>query len=532
MRVTSVPARHWGASSLIVAMIGASLGLTASPARAQDGPAKADTPDRVAPATVEMPARSVTLSIGKGQLVRLTRPIAGMFIADDKIADVQVKSPTMLYLFGKAAGATSIFATDRSGAVVWSTNVRVGNNLTDIAAFMRTVMPEDDITAVPMSGMVMLTGTVLNAANAEEAQRLAEGFLGTGVTVVNRLKTATPQQVSLHVKIAEVSRDFVKAVGVNLLSRDQTGGFLFGIAQGRQAGTIGNTTLDPTRYPISDVSSFYGLPQGSVSGPFDLASGRPVIPGTNYDLSSLGQGAGKTAIALAGKFFGLDMLAALDLAETDGLVTTLAEPNLVALSGETASFLAGGEIPIPQAQGLGAVSVMFKQYGVSLQFTPTVMSAGRIALRVRPEVSELTSAGSVTISGFTVPGLSTRRADTTVELGSGQSFMIGGLLSNNANNSTDRVPGLGNLPIIGALFRSNNFHKRQTELVIVVTPYLVKPVDASAIKLPTDGYKAPTDLERILLGKNVGGRSGATRPLPTAAPDAAVPAATGKGAGK
>jgi len=218
--------------------------------------------------------------------------------------------------------------------------------------------------------------------------------------------------------------------------------------------------------------------------------------------------------------------------EERGVVRRLAEPNLIALSGDTASFLAGGEIPIPVAQGLGQTSIEYKQYGVSLSFTPTVLSDGRISLRVRPEVSQLSTAGAVTLNGFTVPGITTRRAETTVELGSGQSFMIGGLLNNNVANATDKVPGIGALPIIGALFRSNNFRRSQTELVIVVTPYLVKPVDASAIRLPTDGIKAPSDIERWLLGTTVKGDSGARRPVPTPAAPAAAPAVGGGASGK
>jgi pilus assembly protein CpaC len=214
----------------------------------------------------------------------------------------------------------------------------------------------------------------------------------------------------------------------------------------------------------------------------------------------------------------MDLLGTLDLGETDGSVVTLAEPTLTALSGETATFLAGGEIPIPISQGLGAVSVDYKQYGVTLSFTPTVLSSGRIALRVRPEVSQLTSAGSVSLNGFTVPGLTTRRVETTIELGSGQSFMIGGLLSNNTNNTVDRLPGLGNLPIIGALFRSNSFRRQQTELVVVVTPYLVQPVDASQIVLPTDGYRAPRDMDRVFNAPIARGVDNERRPMPTAGP--------------
>jgi pilus assembly protein CpaC len=441
--------------------------------------------------------------------------MTGMFVADEKVADVQVKSPTALYLFAKTPGQTSVYATDKSGAVIWSTDVRVGNNLTGVAAMLRAAMPEADITATPVSGMVLLTGTVADAKDIEEAERLTTAFAG-GVQVLNRLKTAAPLQVNLQVKIAEVSRDLIKTLGVNLLTRDQSGGFLFGVAQGRNFGSI--TNPDISKLPTVPITTPYGT---TANVPYDPFTGKlinPAKPGTLYNFDKLGQGAGKTSIALAGHLLGMDIASAIDAAETDGLVTTLAEPNLTALSGETASFLAGGEIPIPIAQGLGQVSVEYKQYGVSLSFTPTVLSSGRIALRVRPEVSQLSSAGTVTLNGFTIPGIVTRRAETTVELGSGQSFMIGGLLNNNIANSTDKVPGIGALPIIGALFRSNSFRRQQTELVIMVTPYLVKPVDAAQIKLPTDGFKAPSDAERWLLGTTFKGNSGTRRPGPVAGP--------------
>jgi pilus assembly protein CpaC len=199
-------------------------------------------------------------------------------------------------------------------------------------------------------------------------------------------------------------------------------------------------------------------------------------------------------------------------------VTTLANPNLTALSGETATFLAGGEIPIPIAQGLGAVSVDYKQYGVSLSYTPTVLSDGRISLRVRPEVSQLDYSNAVTLNGTRVPGITSRRAETTLELGSGQSMMIGGLLQNSHNNNIQKTPFLGDLPILGALFRSNGFQRNETELVIIITPYLVKPVNSpSQIALPSDGYRAPGDAGRILLGE-LGNGGGGPRPVPVAAP--------------
>jgi pilus assembly protein CpaC len=340
--------------------------------------------------------------------------------------------------------------------------------------------------------------------------------------VINRLRTATPLQVNLQVRIAEVSRDLVKEIGVNLLTRDQTGGFLFGVAQGRNFGSIGN--VDVSKFPTVPASNFFPGATGTI--PINPATGLPVNPanpGTLYNFNNLGQGAGRTNIAAAGRLFGIDVASALDLAETEGLVSTLANPNLTALSGETASFLAGGEIPIPLAQGLGQIGVEYKQYGVSLAFTPTVLADGRISMRVRPEVSELSSTGSVTLNGFQIPALTTRRAETTVELGSGQSFMIGGLLQNKHFDQIDKAPGVGDVPILGALFRSSRFRRSETELMIIITPYLVKPTSGPTA-LPTDGYKAATDAARVFMGKTFTGESGAQRPVPTLAPPQVQPA--------
>jgi pilus assembly protein CpaC len=235
-------------------------------------------------------------------------------------------------------------------------------------------------------------------------------------------------------------------------------------------------------------------------------------------------GDGGTTLGGLFNLFGVDVLSALQLAEGDGLVTTLAEPNLTALSGETASFLAGGEFPIPVSQSLGAVTVEYKQYGVGLAFTPIVLADGRISMRVRPEVSELSNEGSIKLNGFDVPAITTRRAETTVELGSGQSFMLAGLLRNANTNSIDKAPFLGDLPILGALFRSTAFRRSETELVIIVTPYLVRPVSGQ-LALPTNGYRAPTDVQRVLEGQTYVGPTGSRRvvaPAPIAGGAAAA----------
>jgi pilus assembly protein CpaC len=530
MLVKTLPKPRLSAGSIGSALVALlSAGLAVALTAATPAPVLAATP------MTGQPTETVTLSVGRGQVVRLSSPMSDLFVADEKVADVQVRSPTQLYVFGKTAGETTVYATNKAGQTVFSTNVRVGANYGTIGSMLKMAMPEASITATPMNGLVLLTGTVAAPGDVEEAQALVQAFVGKDTQVMSRIRTATPLQVNLHVKIAEVSRSLIKQVGVNLLTRDASSGFQFNVAQGRTFGGIGN--VDISGLPRLDASSVFGLPSGSISLPFDPKTGQFLTSGgTAFDFKSLGIGAGKTALGIAGRLFGVDISTALDLAEQDGLVTTLAEPNLTALSGETASFLAGGEIPIPISQALGTVSVEYKQYGVSLAFTPTVLADGRISMRVRPEVSQLSTVGAVTLNGFNIPGFNTRRAETTIELGSGQAFMIGGLLSNNHTNSVDKAPGLGDLPILGALFRSTNFRRNESELVIVVTPYLVKPVNASQIALPTDGYKASTDFERVILGQSFSGKSGAERPKPTMAPPVTVtqppaPAAKGSGSG-
>ena len=427
------------------------------------GPVAVVAPTAAVAAQSARPSETLNLSQNTGTLVRLSSPMSDVFVANDSIADIQVRSSTQLYVFGKQAGETTVYATDKAGRVVYAANVRVGSNIGSVSEMLRLAMPEANIQATPMNNLVLLTGTVGSPDDVSEAQRLVQAYVGEGTQVVSRLKSATPLQVMLKVKIAEVNRSLVKQIGVNLLTSDTTGGFNFGIGQG---------------------------------GLIDPATGKVTIPSTGSVLRG------------AGKLFGVDILGALQLSEGDGLVTTLAEPNLTALSGETASFLAGGEYPIPVSQGNGdAITIEYKQYGVGLAFTPVVLADGRISMRVRPEVSELSNEGAVTINDNIVPALTTRRAETTVEFGSGQSFMIAGLLRNSNTNNINKAPFLGDLPILGTLFRSKRYQRSETELVIIITPYLVRPV-SHQLALPTDGYRSPTTGEMVIGGQTYTGRSG------------------------
>ncbi len=460
--------------------------------------------------SLSRPANDFVLSIGRGQLVTVGGTMADVFVANEAIADVQVKSQRQLYVFGKAGGETTVYASNAAGDIIWSANIRVGSNIDSVDTMLRMAMPDAKVAVSTMgTNTFLLTGTISSPEDAAEAKRLVEAFVGKEANVITRLKTATPLQVNLRVKFAEVSRTLVKSLGVNLTTIDGSSGMQFGIGQGR--------TFAPTVYAGPNQALGVGS-QVKVQVP-DLAN-----PGSFKEISSSSvlPAVVGTTLALQSKLFGMDLLGALDMGESLGLVTSLSEPNLTALSGETADFLAGGEYPIPISQGLGSTSVEYKRFGVSLAYTPTVLANGRISMRVRPEVSELSSQGSITLNGFNVPALTVRRAETTIELGSGQSFMIAGLMGNSAQNTVKKMPGAGDLPILGSLFRSTNFQRGETELVIVVTPYLVNPVDANDIKLPTDGYQAPDDIQRIFGNQENNGRSGASRPMPSAGP-ASVP---------
>ena len=448
------------------------------------------------------PTAQVQLSLGEGQMVNLPRSVASVWTSNPEVADVFVNNPHQLNLFGKKDGEATIIATAADGSVVYGAQVRVSQNLPSINAVLKAAMPDADIRVINVGQMAVLTGTVASPDDATFAEQIATSELNPGmdaskassackICVINRLKVATPLQVNLRVRIAEVNRSLMKQIGVNLLTSSR-GSFKIGVSQGQ---------------------GIYLPAAGSGTGSEDTGK---VIR------SPLG-----STVSGIGKLFGLDLISSLDLAETDGLVTTLAEPNLTALSGETASFLAGGEFPVPLSTGLGAVSVEYKQYGVSLAFTPIVLTDGRISMRVRPEVSQLSDAGSVTLNGFKVPALTTRRAETTVELGSGQSFMLAGLLQNTNNNSINKAPFLGDLPVLGALFRSTKFQRDETELVIIVTPYLVKP-SSNRLALPTDGYRAPTDAEQLFEGQTFKGVSGSP-PAPVG-PAPAIGSAVSSGA--
>jgi len=404
----------------------------------------------------------VRIEVGKGQVIRLPRPAATVFVADPDIADVQAQSPSIIYLFGRRAGNTSMFAVDENDNMLLRSSVQVDHNLAGLRGAIDQLIPGHSVDVSSVDGSIVLEGQIDNPSEAHELRDLASRYLGEDETLLNRTRVSAPTQVHLRVRVAEVSREVIKEFGINWETLFNSGNFAFGFANGRDL--------------ISDGGAIFRSP----------ANAGGANPGIGFGSFNSGSASVSTA---------------LDALAEEGLVTVLAEPSLTALSGETASFLAGGEFPIPVASDDNEIEIEFKEFGISLAFTPTVLSQNRISLRVRPEVSELSDNGAITIGGLTIPALATRRAETTVELGSGQSFAVGGLLSNDIQNTVSKFPGLGDLPVLGTLFRSQRFQTNETELVIMVTPYLVTPVSEPVLAAPTDGYQAPNDIERILDGR-------------------------------
>lgn len=398
------------------------------------------------------------VEINKGKLVKLSSDASTVVVADPEIADVQVVSPRLVYISGRHVGETSVVAVNGRDDVVLDGTISVTHNLSKLRKAITSAMPGSNIDFDSTDSAIILKGDVESPANVASVQQMAASFLGSQQNVINMLQSKDGDQVMLKVRIAEVSRNELKRFGINLESLLTSGNFLFGVATGRDI--VDDVTGLIPRSDAGDNSFYTGLNTDSV-----------------------------------------DINGVIDALEDDGLVTVLAEPNLTTKSGVSANFLAGGEFPIPVVGEDDSVTIDYRQFGVSLDFTPVVMSKDKISLTVRPEVSTLSTLGAVTINGFNVPTLLTRRASTTVELGSGESFAIAGLLRRDNSNDISKVPALGDIPVLGALFRSSEFREDQTELVIIVTPYTVKGTTDTELATPVDYYQPANDLERILLGK-------------------------------
>lgn len=444
------------------------------------GPAVLAWPGGIGPAAAQTRG-TLTIEPGGGQLVTLPQAAATVFAADPRVARVQAASPTTLFISGVGRGRTVVVATAADGSEIASYEVTVGPPprppgapgpavaaapaLAALEAAIRSIVPGGtNISVRRVPGGVMLAGEVPTAADAQRAFSIARSGLPEGERVLDQLRIGGALQVNLRVRVAEVSRTITRDLGFNWQALGNTGRFAFGLLTGAFAGA-------------------------------------QLIPG-------LGGEAGRNFIAGGYSSTSFDINGLIDALAADQLISILAEPNLTAQSGETASFLAGGEFPVPVAAQNDRITIEFKQFGVSLAFVPTVMDASRISLKVRPEVSELSEEGAISlpVAGGVVriPALRVRRAETTVELGSGQSFAIAGLLQDGSRIASSGLPFLGEIPVLGALFKSDRFRRNDSELVIIITPYLVRPVsDPGRLALPTDGVRPANDIERILFHRQL-----------------------------
>jgi pilus assembly protein CpaC len=443
-----------------------------APPAAVPAPAPAATPPaRNIPASIsQVPAAGapIVIEAGKGTLIRLNKPASTVFIANPDIADVQVKSPSLIYVNAKQPGETVVYAVDAEDNVLLHSPIRVEHDISRVRESLHALMPGENINVKSVENSLVLSGDVTTAGHSERARQLAAAIAGDikNSQVVNQLAVDTPNQVNLRVRIAEVNRTALKALGFNW-GTPPNGCVGVGVPCGKITNFL-TTNNSFTNQTISNTNLIqWGIP----------------VPGTGARIQLV-----------------------LDALAQENLITTLAEPNLTATSGQTASFLAGGEFPVPVAASTGTtgaptITVDFKTFGVELDFTPTIIDPTHLSLKVRPEVSQLTSTGAVSVpitatSTVTIPALTVRRAETTVELASGESFALAGLLQNSTEQDISKIPWLGDVPILGQLFRSQLFQHNETELVIIVTPYLVKP-SQTVLAAPTDGFILPHDAQRL-----------------------------------
>jgi pilus assembly protein CpaC len=419
-------------------------------ARPRDG-----RPDAARPAD----GRHVELDVGSGRVLTLAGAAANVFVADPKIAEVRPASPSTLFVFGVAPGRTTVAAMGADGHQLGQYDITVHPSdfiATEAQAAVARALPGQAVLVHSQVKGLVITGQLATPEQQARVISIVRGFLGDGQSLLDETGVTSAVQVTLKVRIAEMSRSVTRQLGINWLA----------------AGSVGHTGL-----------AFATL--NPLAGAATSATGLGALAVTSQDVTVL-----------------------IDALAQDNLAKILAEPTLTVMSGQPASFLAGGEFPIPVGQQNNVVTIDFKHYGVKLDFVPTVLSSGRINLHVSPEVSELSTSGGVQLaagnSTIQVPGLTVRRAETTVELGSGQSFAIAGLMQNSETHNGSGTPFLGDVPVLGALFRSDSLTRVETELVILITPYIVRPVnDPAALHTPDENAGLPSDLERLLLLRQV-----------------------------
>jgi pilus assembly protein CpaC len=505
---------------------------------ARPAPARAVAPaDQVTRITLtaDQSAAAIELARGKSAIIELPTDVRDLLVTNPTVADAVLRDKRRIYVVGLAEGVTDAAFFDAAGRRIVSLNIRVTQPVDQLADTLNQILPDARLSVRPIRDSVVLTGAVRSASESEMASRIAARFVGGEDKVLNMISIGGKDQVMLQVRIVEVQRNVVKQLGIstsNLLNdgyksyslgRDNTFG-VNGSLLGGGGACYGRNNIRTTNHSnsssgsnqTSSTSSSSNSVSNVVSGTTVDANGVTTTNSNNTSTSSgassaLGSVLSSAASTAWQTVAGNDLGACLQAFERVGLVRTLAEPNLAAVSGEAGHFLVGGEFPVPTgSDDTGKVTIEFKPYGVGLGYTPVVMSGGRISLKISTEVSELSSLGAFTLAAgssgnttttLTVPGLSVRRAETTVEMPSGGSFMIAGLLQQTTKQTIDSLPGMTSLPILGSLFRSRDYLDGQTELVIIVTPYLVDPTRPQNLQTPADGLDIANDMSTVLLGR-------------------------------
>lgn len=464
--------------------------------------------------TADQNAAAIELAKGKSAIIELPGDVRDLLVTNPAVADAVLRDKRRIYVVGLTEGTTDAAFFDAAGRRIVSLNIRVTQPVDQLADTLSRVLPDAKLRVQPIRDSVVLTGTVRTASESDAASRIAARFVGGDDKVLNMISIAGKDQVMLQVRIVEVQRNVVKQLGVDLnavlgqLGQDQFSFGLsptYGVNGSLLGGMTGGYQLDTTKVPVISRDVKVPLTTCDSNG---LCTTAETLKAYDFvdpkdPLSTIRNSAGSTGTNSA-----RSMLQAF---ERVGLVRTLAEPSLTAVSGEAGHFLVGGEFPVPTgSDNTGKVTIEFKPYGVGLGYTPIVMSGGRISLKISTEVSELSSLGAFTLgvgsssttsTTLTVPGLAVRRAETTVELPSGGSFMIAGLLQQTTKQTIDSVPGMTSMPILGSLFRSRDFQNGQTELVVIVTPYIVDPTRPQNLQTPADGLRFASDMSTVFMGR-------------------------------
>lgn len=441
-------------------------------------------------------SKGITLGRNKSVLIELPREMRDVVVSAPEIMDAVVQSSNRVYLIGKKTGQSNAFFFDANGDQMLTLEVVIDHDAGALESLFRRLIPGSNIKAEVLNETVILSGSVRSPVDSNRAHDIATRFIvgpnaaineRHGAKVINMIAVEGEEQVMLKVVVAEVQRTLLKQLGVNL-------------GAAINAGSFSTTVLTENALPLTGALGLGSLPIPGISAidPQDVTKGSSVF---NYNTHQGAKDAfGNSGLAGYNDVGKSRISHAIRALERNGLVKTLAEPNLTAVSGESANFLAGGEYPIPMVDTQGALSVTFKKFGVAVAFTPVVLSEGRISLKIETEVSEISSVGAVTLNNISIPALKKREAKSTVELPSGGSIALAGLISDDVRQNIDGFPGLKDLPVLGTLFRSRDFVKQETELVIIVTPYVVRPTSRQNLARPSDGLAQATDMKANFLG--------------------------------